>query len=1082
MNCFYTNLNLKPNVAKTMRHSFFVFSMLLVLSISGYAQTIFTETIDVNITPAGTQSFANTVFDNASLSFSGTGDTRTSTGSTGYTGASGGRNVFLTNNGTASFQIANINTTSYTNLSLSFGAYKSTVASDLSELVLEYSTDGIAYTTISFPAQPTGSGTAIWRLIGPISLPMAAEGASNLRLRWRNSSTTPQFRIDDITLTGTIVSAGPCSLQIVSIVESDCLPSFDDSFPDGYFTYDVNISYQGGIPETGSLSLNGGEGASIPVSELSGGVHSFSGLIGAAGTNPFNVTAFFTDNSGCLSVGLVEPPEACSFSEVDCQNPFFSEYLEGSTGNNKCVEIYNPTASTIDLAAGQYRVVLYANGATTPTSTMFLTGTIPPFGAYLLCNSASVQAILDLANQTTGSLTHNGDDALVLVRGDMVGDTLDIFGSIGHDPGTAWTSGAVTTADRVLRRKSSVLTGVFSNPNTSGVGGFLTLGSEWDVYADTTYSNFGIHESACTPPIPECPIVEVYVFPEDYNFEACGETFPEGVSCYTCNDNGTPDPSDDFFEYNVEVSFDFLPQSGFLIISVNGNDVDSISVQALAIEQSNYAFFGPLTHPANGMNFTVTARFDEIILCSLSSTELAPGPCSALPPCEELFFSEYIEGSGNNKCLEIFNPTDAAVDLAAEEYQVRMYFNGAGAPGLTINLVGVIPAKGTFVICNASAAIEFRNLADQLNGQSWYNGDDAVALAKGGVNIDIIGQIGTDPGTQWAGSGVSTLDQTIRRKISITAGDPNGTDAFDPSIEWDGFPINDLSGLRFHRSDCNQFPDGLVITPVGGCNGNVLETSEGYDISSSCWGDMIGRKGTFLATDICGDFDFSARVTVTPFGFAGLMFRESLSLDTRWVNQFVRGNNLSTWGVRANPSLPVQIQSVPQQNRQYLRMQRVGNLFRGYLSVNGIVWNQVHQSGVNINACGYVGFMTHSYVEGIEVNSSYTNINTSFGATPPRPEFNNLIENTENFKTLDFKVYPNPANQYLDIELSGSEWTEREISITDINGKLAFYQKAETSNILKIDLQSSGLTDGVYIIQIKDAEGFYQSRFVKATY
>ncbi|MEZ5197478.1 MAG: hypothetical protein R2764_14105 [Bacteroidales bacterium] len=30
----------------------------------------------------------------------------------------------------------------------------------------------------------------------------------------------------------------------------------------------------------------------------------------------------------------------------------------------------------------------------------------------------------------------------------------------------------------------------------------------------------------------------------------------------------------------------------------------------------------------------------------------------------DLFFSEYIEGSGNNKGVEIYNPTDQAIDLS----------------------------------------------------------------------------------------------------------------------------------------------------------------------------------------------------------------------------------------------------------------------------------------------------------------------------------------------------------------------------------------------------------------------------------
>ena len=49
-----------------------------------------------------------------------------------------------------------------------------------------------------------------------------------------------------------------------------------------------------------------------------------------------------------------------------------------------------------------------------------------------------------------------------------------------------------------------------------------------------------------------------------------------------------------------------------------------------------------------------------------------------------LFFSEYIEGSSNNKALEIFNSTGAAIDLAASGYVVQYYFNGAMTAGLTI--------------------------------------------------------------------------------------------------------------------------------------------------------------------------------------------------------------------------------------------------------------------------------------------------------------------------------------------------------------------------------------------------------------
>jgi hypothetical protein len=75
------------------------------------------------------------------------------------------------------------------------------------------------------------------------------------------------------------------------------------------------------------------------------------------------------------------------------------------------------------------------------------------------------------------------------------------------------------------------------------------------------------------------------------------------------------------------------------------------------------------------------------------------------------------------------------------------------------------------------------------------SGDDAVVLTKLNVPVDAIGQIGFDPGTQWGTGLVSTADNTIRRKSTITAGDTNGGNVFDPSPEWDGFAKDDISGL-----------------------------------------------------------------------------------------------------------------------------------------------------------------------------------------------------------------------------------------------------------------------------------------------
>ncbi|HEY9837235.1 MAG TPA: DUF4347 domain-containing protein, partial [Vampirovibrionales bacterium] len=160
----------------------------------------------------------------------------------------------------------------------------------------------------------------------------------------------------------------------------------------------------------------------------------------------------------------------------------------------------------------------------------------------------------------------------------------------------------------------------------------------------------------------------------------------------------------------------------------------------------------------------------------------------------DLFISEYVEGSSNNKALEFYNGTGSAIDLAAGGYSVEMYFNGNTTATTTITLNGTVAHGSTFVLADSDA--NFAAIANQTNGSPWYNGNDAIVLRKNGIVIDSIGQIGVNPpGAQWTGGGVSTLNRTLRRKITITTGDTNPNNTFDPSLEWIGFPQDTFSGL-----------------------------------------------------------------------------------------------------------------------------------------------------------------------------------------------------------------------------------------------------------------------------------------------
>jgi predicted extracellular nuclease len=197
------------------------------------------------------------------------------------------------------------------------------------------------------------------------------------------------------------------------------------------------------------------------------------------------------------------------------------------------------------------------------------------------------------------------------------------------------------------------------------------------------------------------------------------------------------------------------------------------------------------------------------LILSLSLGSL-PGQTSPVRAAtSDLFFSEYVEGSSNNKALEIYNGTGAAVDLAAGGYNVQMYFNGAATATTTINLTGSVANGDVYVVAHPSANATILAQADLTSaaGVAWYNGDDAVVLRKGTTVLDVIGQIGTDPGSEWGTGLTSTADNTLARNANICAGDPDGSNAFDPSIEWTGFAMDTFSGLGAHTANCGPVPD-----------------------------------------------------------------------------------------------------------------------------------------------------------------------------------------------------------------------------------------------------------------------------------
>ncbi len=174
-------------------------------------------------------------------------------------------------------------------------------------------------------------------------------------------------------------------------------------------------------------------------------------------------------------------PAACATDLI------ISEYVEGSS-NNKYIEIYNGTSSGIDLSG--YKLQFFANGASSPNQDIALSGILSAGSTIVYKNSLAT--IYGGAATTNAAVAFSGNDALVLYKV-STSSYVDIFGRIGEDPGTAWTSGSHSTVDKTLVRKSTVTSGITTNPSS----GFPTLSTEWDYYNTDDVSHLGSHTMFC---------------------------------------------------------------------------------------------------------------------------------------------------------------------------------------------------------------------------------------------------------------------------------------------------------------------------------------------------------------------------------------------------------------------------------------------------------------------------------------------------------------------------------------------------------------------------------------------------------
>lgn len=240
---------------------------------------------------------------------------------------------------------------------------------------------------------------------------------------------------------------------------------------------------------------------------------------------------------------------------------------------------------------------------------------------------------------------------------------------------------------------------------------------------------------------------------------------------------------------------DGTPESNSTLVKSVSKGVQTIKLSGLSASTAYYFKIYPYSNSLASINFKTDG--------TIPSTNGTTAAGSSGSGCaSDLIISEYIEGTSNNKYIEIYNNTGATVSLS--DYQLLLFSNGASAANTTVTLSGTLNDQQTIVYKNSSAAT-YTGTAT-TNSAVNFNGDDAIALYKVSTEsyVDIFGRIGEDPGSEWIDGTRSTLNSTLVRNATVTTGVTTNPASGFPTLstEWTAYSTDDVSNLGAHTMTC----------------------------------------------------------------------------------------------------------------------------------------------------------------------------------------------------------------------------------------------------------------------------------------
>ncbi|MFD0992877.1 endonuclease [Tenacibaculum geojense] len=442
-----------------------------------------------------------------------------------------------------------------------------------------------------------------------------------------------------------------------------------------------------------------------------------------------------------------------------------------------------------------------------------------------------------------------------------------------------------------------------------------------------------------------------------------------------------------------------------------------------------------------GTNYTFNVRaFDAAGNISNNSNTVSVTTSSASgggSGANELFISEYVEGSSNNKAIEIANFTGNTVNLSG--YSLRKATNGSGSFSSVLNLSGSIANGQVYVIAYSSASTTVKNNADLVTSNSalTFNGNDAVALYKNTTLIDVVG----NPNS----SSNFAKDKTLQRKSSVNS--PNTSYV---SSEWNVLNQNTFSGLGSHSVDGGSSGGGdSTPPPTSYCSSKGNNASYEWIDNVVLGGisNATGNNGGYANfTSKVGNLSYGSNTIVVSAGFSSSSYTEFWKV---WIDfnkngifesseQVVSGSSSSSGNLSYTFSVPTSASSGLTRMRVSMKWDAAQTACETFS------YGEVEDYTVNIG-----GTAKNSNTNDIKIDGKLGNEPKLFAAD----------------------VYPNPARNFINIQLKDNRTAT--YRIMNVIG-----QTVKRGN-LERTVDVSNLNNGMYILEVNDGQRKIHSKFLK---